>query len=73
MTDEFLEVATKEINEDLRGLEHLLALCKNDRDVFSSSSLKFFNSSGEYSFVLKTVYATARKKLLVATGQYPFI
>lgn len=38
MTDEFLEVATKEINEELRGLEHFLALCKTDRDVIAVSS-----------------------------------
>ena len=38
MTDEFLEIATKEINEDLHGLEHFLALCKTDRDVIAVSS-----------------------------------
>ena len=38
MTDEFLKVATKEINEELRGLEHFLALCTTDRDVIAVSS-----------------------------------
>ncbi len=33
MSDEFLDVAKKEINEDLSGLESLLATCKNDHDV----------------------------------------
>jgi chemotaxis protein histidine kinase CheA len=38
MSDEFLEVAAKEIREELRGLEHFLALCKTDRDVIAVSS-----------------------------------
>lgn len=38
MTDEFLQVATKEINEDLCRLEHFLALCKTDRDVVANST-----------------------------------
>ena len=33
MPDEFLDVATKEIKEDLCGLETLLSGCKNDHDV----------------------------------------
>ena len=33
MTDEFLEVATKEIKEELCELETLLTRCKNDHDV----------------------------------------
>jgi chemotaxis protein histidine kinase CheA len=38
MTDEFLEVATKEINEEILGLKRFLALCKTDRDVIAISS-----------------------------------
>ena len=38
MTDEFLEVATKEINEEILGLKRFLALCKTDRDVIAVSS-----------------------------------
>ena len=38
MPDEFLEVATKEINGELCGLEGLLTLCKTDRDVIEFSS-----------------------------------
>lgn len=33
MSDEFLDVATREINEELCGLDSLLATCKNDQDV----------------------------------------
>ena len=35
MTDEFLDVATKEIKEDLCELDALLARCKNDDDVIA--------------------------------------
>lgn len=38
MTDEFLQVATKEINGDLLGLSSLLACCKNDDDVLQRVS-----------------------------------
>lgn len=38
MTDEFLEVATKEIHGELHGLKHFLALCETDRDVIEASS-----------------------------------
>jgi len=33
MPDEFLDVATKEIKEELCGLDALLNKCKNDHDV----------------------------------------
>ena len=38
MTDEFLDVATKEIKEELCGLDTLLAKCKNDSDVIAIMS-----------------------------------
>jgi len=38
MTDEFLDVATKEINEELYELESLLSRCKNDHDVVALTS-----------------------------------
>ena len=37
MSDEFLVVATREINEDLVGLEKILTNCKNDPDVISNA------------------------------------
>ncbi len=38
MSDEFIEIATKEINEELSGLAQLLSSCQNDTDVFSGAS-----------------------------------
>ena len=38
MTDEFLNIATKEIKEDLHELETLLTRCKNDHDVTTFTS-----------------------------------
>ena len=38
MSDEFLKVATKEINEDIFELEKILSLCKTDTDVISNAS-----------------------------------
>jgi len=42
MSDEFIEIATKEINEELSGMGQLLSACQNDTDVFSGAS-KFQN------------------------------
>ncbi|HEY5736169.1 MAG TPA: hypothetical protein VIS47_06390 [Nitrosopumilus sp.] len=33
MSDEFLDVAKREINEEICGLESLLAICNDDHDV----------------------------------------
>jgi chemotaxis protein histidine kinase CheA len=38
MSDEFLKIATKEINEDIIELEKTLFSCKNDTDVISNAS-----------------------------------
>ncbi len=37
MSDEFIEIATKEINEEISGMAQLLSACQNDADVFSSA------------------------------------
>jgi HPt (histidine-containing phosphotransfer) domain-containing protein len=37
MSDEFLNVATKEINEDLAELKKILAICENDVSVISNA------------------------------------
>ena len=37
MSDEFLKVAKKEINDELKGIEKILNSCKNDADVFKNS------------------------------------
>ena len=37
MSDEFIKIATREINEEISGLEQLLSACQNDTDVFSSA------------------------------------
>lgn len=37
MSDEFLKVATQEINDDLSELEKILTLCQNDADVLSNA------------------------------------
>ena len=37
MSDEFLAVAAREINEDLDELETILISCKNDNDVVSNA------------------------------------
>ncbi len=37
MSDEFIEVATTEINEELSGMGQLLSACQNDADVFASA------------------------------------
>ena len=38
MPDEFTQVATKEINEELAGIEGILNSCKNDEDVINNST-----------------------------------
>jgi len=38
MSDEFLKIATKEINEDILELEKILSSCKTDIDVISNTS-----------------------------------
>ena len=37
MSDEFIKVATKEINDDLTGIIKILDSCKNDTDVSINS------------------------------------
>jgi chemotaxis protein histidine kinase CheA len=37
MSDEFLNVATKEINEDLTELKKILAICENDANVIANA------------------------------------
>ena len=37
MSDEFLKVATKEINDELAGIADILGACQNDDDVFKNS------------------------------------
>ena len=38
MSDEFLAVATKEVNGDIDSIENILKLCVNDVDVFQNAS-----------------------------------
>ena len=38
MSDEFIKIATEEINEELSGMGQLLSACQNDADVFSGAS-----------------------------------
>ena len=38
MSDEFVSLATKEINEEIYGIETILSSCKNDDDVYQNSS-----------------------------------
>ncbi len=37
MSDEFIKIATNEINEEISELDQLLSACQNDADVFSSA------------------------------------
>ncbi len=37
MSDEFIKIATEEINEEISELDQLLSTCQNDADVFSSA------------------------------------
>jgi len=36
MSDEFLKIAAKEINEDLSELEKIITLCRTDADILSN-------------------------------------
>ncbi|KAG2478810.1 MAG: hypothetical protein NPMRTH1_270004 [Nitrosopumilales archaeon] len=38
MSDEFTQIATKEINEELIGIEGILNSCKNDEDIINNST-----------------------------------
>jgi len=38
MSDEFTQVATKEINEELGGIEGILNSCKSDEDITNNSA-----------------------------------
>ena len=38
MSDEFLAVATKEVNGDIDSIENILKLCTNDVDIFQNAS-----------------------------------
>jgi len=38
MSDEFIQVATKEINEELDGIEGILNSCTNDDDITNNST-----------------------------------
>lgn len=37
MSDEFIKIATSEINEEISGLEKIMATCQNDADILSNS------------------------------------
>lgn len=37
MSDEFIKLATKEINEEILGIEHILNSCSDDAKVFQNS------------------------------------
>ena len=37
MSDEFIEVATKEVNGDIEEIENILKLCSDDEDIFQNS------------------------------------
>jgi HPt (histidine-containing phosphotransfer) domain-containing protein len=38
MSDEFIEVATKEVNGDIEEIKNILKLCSTDEDVFHNSA-----------------------------------
>jgi len=38
MSDEFIAVATKEVNSDIESFENILKSCTNDADIFQNSS-----------------------------------
>ena len=38
MSDEFIEVATKEINDEITGLENILNSCSNNDDVHENAN-----------------------------------
>ncbi len=35
MSDEFIKIATQEINEDISQLQQIISKCQNDEDIFS--------------------------------------
>ena len=37
MSDEFIKIATGEINEEISALEKIMSTCQNDSDVFSNA------------------------------------
>ena len=37
MSDEFIKIATKELNEEITELDKILSTCQNDAHVFSSA------------------------------------
>jgi len=37
MSDEFITIATKEINDEITGLENVLNICVNDDDVYQNA------------------------------------
>ncbi len=37
MSDEFIKIATEEINEEISELDKLLSTCQNDANIFSSA------------------------------------
>ncbi len=37
MSDEFIKIATKELNEEITELDEILSTCQNDANVFSSA------------------------------------
>ncbi len=38
MSEEFIAVATKEVNEDIHEIENILKLCSNDDDIIQNSN-----------------------------------
>jgi len=40
MSDEFITIATKEINDEITGLENILNICTNNDDVYQNA-IKF--------------------------------
>ncbi|NNM35747.1 MAG: hypothetical protein HKO48_01350 [Nitrosopumilus sp.] len=38
MSEEFIAVATKEVNDDIQEIDNILKLCHNDDDVFQNSN-----------------------------------
>ena len=39
MSEEFIKIATKEINDELSGISQILGSCKNDSDVSKNASV----------------------------------
>jgi chemotaxis protein histidine kinase CheA len=39
MSDEFIRVATKEVNDEIAAIDEILNSCKDDSDVFKKASL----------------------------------